>query len=364
MISKIKNFVVNTVAAVNIVCIVLMLLVGYSDYIPPEKFPTLCWVGITFPGFVVLNLLFIPIWVFIRWRRLWLPVVGLLLAIGPIRTYLPLHGHQEVPEGSLRIISYNVAGYGGNYKYEHAFDSIFTFLKSQKPDIVCLQEDNSIKVKNIQQRYAEYFAYQDTFNVSNKKGIKTCLGIYSRFPILRKEEIFYDSPTNGSVAYYLQVGKDTVVVINNHLESSHLTSGDRTRYVEMLKGGMEKDTVEAESKLLLSKLAEAKVIRARHVDVIHDYIEAHRQYPVICCGDFNDTPISYTHRVMSRGLTDCFVESGKGLGLSFNRKGFNFRIDHLMCSSHFIPYECEINNKIDYSDHYPLLCWLKMEENP
>ena len=56
------------------------------------------------------------------------------------------------------------------------------------------------------------------------------------------------------------------------------------------------------------------------VDAVEDYLAQHKDKPVILCGDFNDTPISYTrHRVASLGLTDAFREAGQGFGFSFRR---------------------------------------------
>ena len=127
---------------------------------------------------------------------------------------------------------------------------------------------------------------------------------------------------------------------------------------------MQRDTVRQESKLLLTKLGQANALRAVGAEAVHKYIEAHRQYPTIVCGDFNDNPISYSRHVIAKGLTDCFAETGRGLGLSYNRKGFYFRIDHILCSDHFTPYNCQVDDKIDASDHYPILCWLKLVHKP
>ena len=362
--ATLKTILLNLLSGANIVAIALMLASGYSDRLSPASFPLAGLAGMLFPFTAAANLLFIPVWVLLSWRRLLIPVVGFLLTFPPIRIYMPLNMHEDPPEGAIRIVSYNVCGYGGNFKYDQGFDTVFNYLKALQPDIVCLQEDDTKKKKESEtrQRLAEYFAYNDTTNLSNSSSIRNCLGIHTRFPILRKEIIGYDSPTNGSVAYFLQVGTDTIIVINNHLEQSHLSTDDRNRYTEIIEGDIQRDTIQAETVSLMNKLTEGMKIRASHVEVIHQYIEDHKQYPIISCGDFNDTPISYTRHIMSKGLTDCFVETGRGLGISFNRRGFNFRIDHMMCSSHFQPYACEIDNKMDASDHYPLLCWLKMSD--
>lgn len=356
-----KAIFLNMIAGANIMTVVLMLVAGYSDHLSPIQFPRLCFMGMIFPLTVVVNLLFIPLWVFLSWRRLLITVVGFLLAFPPIRIYMPLHTRAKIPENALCVVSYNVCGYGGNYKYDQGFDTVFSYLKSKQPDIVCIQEDNDVKAQNALERMKQYFAYTDTVNVSNSK-TKNCLGFYTRFPILWKEILPYESPTNGSVAYFLKVESDTVMVINNHLETSHLSANDRDRYQEMIEGGMQRDTAQAETFQLMGKLSEGMQIRASHAEIIHQYIKDHQQYPVILCGDFNDTPISYTRHTIAKGLNDCFVEAGRGMGFSFNRKGFNIRIDHMMCSDHFEPVVCEIDNKMDASDHYPLLCWLKMRE--
>ena len=155
-----------------------------------------------------------------------------------------------------------------------------------------------------------------------------------------------------------------LLVINNHLETTHLSTEDRQHYQEIIKGKVKRDTLKEESILLLSKLGNSSAIRAKQAEAVHEYIEAHRQYPMIVCGDFNDSPISYSRRIIAKGLTDCFVETGLGVGLSYNQKGFYFRIDHILCSKDIQPYNCEIDNEMDASDHYPIICRLKMTDKP
>ena len=81
---------------------------------------------------------------------------------------------------------------------------------------------------------------------------------------------------------------------------------------------------------------------------------------MIVCGDFNDTPLSYTHRVISNGLIDCFVETGNGPGVSYNRSKMYVRIDNILCTPDFKPYACKVDDSIKNSDHYPIMCWLKL----
>ena len=126
---------------------------------------------------------------------------------------------------------------------------------------------------------------------------------------------------------------------------------------------MRGDTARQESKRLLVTLSESATKRAPQIDAVCRYIDEHRQYPILLCGDFNDNPISYSRHRIAERLTDCFVTTGKGLGLSYNQKGFPFRIDHIFCSDDLTPYQCHVDAKIDASDHYPIICSFKIGGN-
>jgi endonuclease/exonuclease/phosphatase family metal-dependent hydrolase len=365
MIKQLKTFTVNIFAGANVAIVLLMLATGYSDHISPVSFPLLSTMGMVFPAFLLANLLFVFFWLTFKWRRVWIPIVGYLLAYPALALYMPMHSTQDVPDGTIKLLSYNVCSYSGvdNFKENEGFDTIYHYLARQDADIVCLQEDVDTWRRYVFHRYEKIYPYNDTiffFNQNEANG----MGIHSRFPIIRRERIPYESKANGSVAWYLQVGNDTVLVINNHLECTNLTKEDRLRYEQILKGKMSRDTAREESKLLVQKVGRANAIRAIGAEAVHRYIEEHRQYPMIVCGDFNDNPISYSRHVISKGLTDCFAETGRGLGLSYNRKGFYFRIDHILCSDHFTPYNCQVDDKIDASDHYPIFCWLKLVHKP
>ena len=359
---KIKKFVARIFSAVSILAAVLMVLVGFSDRLDPTSYPVLACAGRFFPIFVILNLGVLVFWLFVGWRRAIIPIAGLVLCYQPIRTFFPLHFDSEVPEGALKVMSYNVCGYSGLKRYDQPIDTIIGYLRDQHPDIVCLQEDFRHKPDPVDQ-LKELYPYNDTLHVNGKaSGEINAVGIHTRFPIVKKEHISYESKANGSAAFYLLIDGDTVLVVNNHLESFHLSPEDKQHYKDMLKGRMERDSASLETRFLIDKLSKAQTKRAPQARAIHDYIARHRQYPIIVCGDFNDTPISYARRTIAEGLTDCFVETGCGLGLSYNQNGFNFRIDHIMCSYHFVPYHCVVDNKIGTSDHYPVICWLKKVE--
>ena len=360
MIKQLKAFTVRLIAGANVATVLVMLLVGYSDHLNPADHPLLSTLGMTLPVFLLINLAFLFFWLVFKWRMVWISVLGLVLAYVPISIYMPLNSSQDIPEGALKIISYNVCAYGGNYKYEQGFEKVRDYLAEEKPDIVCIQEDIDTWRRYVFLHYEKTFAYNDTMVIANNPQSYNALGIHSKYPIIRRERIDYPSMANGSVAWWLKVGDDTLIVVNNHFESCHLNKDDREQYLQMIKGKMPRDSVREESKLLLVKLAEANAKRSGQIRTVRQYALDHSQYPVIVCGDFNDSPISYSRHAMAEVLTDCYATTGKGIGLSYNQKAFSFRIDHFFCNDRLQPYCCEIDGKMDASDHNPLICWVKI----
>ncbi|MFH0999552.1 MAG: endonuclease/exonuclease/phosphatase family protein, partial [Bacteroidota bacterium] len=78
-------------------------------------------------------------------------------------------------------------------------------------------------------------------------------------------------------------------------------------------------------------------------------------YPVIVCGDFNDTPVSYTYHKMRGQLTDAFINAGNGFGNTYERKIASFRIDYIFHSPEFDSKNFKVPHLL-YSDHFPVVC--------
>ena len=293
MIKKLQRLTIQMIAGANFASVIMMLLVGYSDRINPTDHPLLSTVGMTFPAFLVLNLAFLLFWLVFKWRMAWIPIAGFILAYVPISIYMPIHPSSKIPDDAMKLLSYNVCSYGGNFKYEKGFEKVLEYIAQESPDIVCLQEEVDTWRRYTFREYERHgYAYNDTLVLINTKHCHNALGIHSRYPILRRERIPYHSMANGSVAWWLKVGSDTLIVVNNHFESCHLNTADRRQYRQIIRGEMSGDSARAESRLLLVKLAEANAIRAEQIRMVRSYAEAHSQYPLIVCGDFNDNPIS------------------------------------------------------------------------
>lgn len=365
MIAKFGKLLAILILAANGLFTGLLLVVAYSPHIEPTAHPMASCLGLTFPLFVVANGCFLLFWLLVRcYRWALLPLAGLLLCSWQIHTYLPVNfGSGQAPERSFKLLSYNVMGFAGAQKQEGK-NPILEYLKESDADIICLQEYHTtespqlLRQQDVEQALKAY-PYHRVNGVGRGKSNK--LACYSKFPILSARVLTYKSEYNGSVMYELKMGDDTLLLINNHLESNKLTLKDREVYEEMLRSP-EKEKVKSGSKLLIHKLAEASAIRAPQADSIAQAISQSRHRMIIACGDFNDTPISYAHHVVARQLDDAFTHAGNGLGISYNQHKFYFRIDHILASKSLQALDCVVDRSIKDSDHYPIWCRLLPEE--
>ncbi len=352
MLKKLKTFTLQMIAGANIVTAVIMFLVGMADRLNPVNYPMLSNIGLLFPIFLFLNLCFLVFFIFFQKKYIIIPFVGFVLCYFSIRIYFPLNVNGKTPDTAIKVLSYNVYSFCNDGAPAGVSNPILDYILEKDADIVCLQE--AWLNKEIDSLTNASYPYRDSMT-NVQSGL--CTVMLSKFPIVSKERIMYESKGNMSAAFKVKMGQDTVTVINNHLETTGLSLDDRAVFKQMVKGKSEKDTMKVESKRLIAKLGESAKIRAPQAETVANYVKECGG-SIILCGDFNDSPISYTHRTIAKVLTDCYVSTGNGPGISYHGNAMFVRIDNIMCSDDWIPYSCKVDRSIGFSDHYPIYCWL------
>ena len=137
------------IAGANVVTVITMLLVGYSDRINPADHPLLSTVGMSFPLFLLVNMAFLFFWLIFKWRMIWISVLGFVCAYVPISIYMPINAKQEVPEGALKLLSYNVCTYAGNNKYENGFETVLKYLVGRVPSSGMSASSSKMKTRSL-----------------------------------------------------------------------------------------------------------------------------------------------------------------------------------------------------------------------
>ena len=358
----ISNVFASILLLTNLILAFLLIICSYCPYLNPIYYPYLTNAGLAFPIFFFGNILFLLFWIISRWKYALLPIFSLLLCYHQCREYMPINlFRSNPPKRSIKFLSYNVMAFEGDKpNTKKSPNKILVYLQNCDADIICLQEfilGSQLKKKDIDNVLSKY-PYRHHFSLANGQN---GLGCYSRYPILEAIPIKYASKANGSIIYKIKKDKDTLMIINNHLESNKLTAKDKKMYRDLFSEN-EKKEIKNHSKYLIDKLADAVKIRALQAATISRIIKNRKTQSLIVCGDFNDSPLSYTHQILEKGLVDAFTESGNGMGISYHQNRFYFRIDNILISNNLKSYFCTIDNKIKNSDHYPIWCFIHEKE--
>lgn len=361
-----KKAITYIILTINSIAAISLLLAYLATYVSPESIVWLPFFGLLYPVSLIANLLFIVFWV---WRKNWVFLLSfgvIALGFNHLSTIFATNSSSGDKIGAgtpLKILSYNVRVFD-LYNWTHnseTRDNIFNYIIHQNADIICFQEffndktnhfttlDSLIKFQKAREVHAEYTVVSKGIH---QFGIAT----FSRYPIVNKGSIKFPSTNNIVIYSDIKVSEDTIRVYNSHLQSNQFTPDDY--FVINNITGKERRWLNIFP--VLRKMAIAYAKRAQQADVFAKHI-AESPHPVVVCGDFNDTPISYTYRTVRSKLKDAHLESSLWFGHTTVRSFPSFRIDYILHdpeikSSNFV------RDKVVFSDHYPIHCLLYLPD--
>jgi len=358
-----KKIIYWVIGILNVLVVCGMIICAYSIYLKPADYPNWSYLGMMLPFFVLGTLVFLPIWLFLKWKLCAISLLGIVICWGSIRDYCPINLFKDVPGGkTIDLLSYNVEMFQG-YNAEEGKTAIADYIINTNADVVCLQEANGIQKEQLYASLSTVYPYIDM-----AQGLGYDCALLSKFPILASQEIDLGSPSARCNSYDILAYDDTVKIINCHLESYRLNTDDKELYKQMVKRSIRMKTPEAEDTIsmkegvswLEEKLAVANAARSLQADILNTLIDSLQNKYIIVCGDFNDSPVSYVHKTLTEKLKDAYTESGNGPGWSYNQSGMYFRIDHILMSESFDSYNAKVDKYGQESDHYPIFCTLDM----
>lgn len=359
--ANMKTFSHYILLVLTFLLIALYVFALSAVIVSPHHFWSIPLLGMGFPILFVLLVLTFGIWCFHKRVRLkMLSVIGLLIVFSfPMwrRVFvIPTSNEAHIGSRTIKIMTYNVR----LMSEVEDIKNILELIKENDADIVCLQEFGFYKQRR---RYNQQeildavdalYPYRHVWYKNQFKSMSYGLLTLSRYPIVNKQKIQYLSKNNVSIYSDLVIQNDTIRLINNHLESNHLT---KIALKSVFKDDIEK--VEAKqvfkvSGKLVRHLNEAAVIRAQQARVVAQEIKK-SPYPVVVAGDFNDVPISFCYQKILGPLQDLYVQSGDwGYYYTFNAYLLYFPIDHIFLPKDFQAIDCKVL-KVPYSDHYPMV---------
>ena len=338
----------------------------FAPIFSPRDFWFLAFLGLSFPFLVLLDFLFCVGWLVGKKYKLAIFSVSLLLpAIPHIPSYLQVSPKVSTNETGLLL---NVVDFNTHYMGAYDFmgkDSnyFFSLLDTLKPDVICLQEFTNLggyqqkpMFKRFSNEYKSYANYNaDILSLTYPTGYGVC--IFSKYPIIKKgflERVTQSS--NLSLFADIVVGKDTIRVVNTHLKSIVFDRKDYWAVEQMASG---EDLLETDDfRRIVAKLKYAFKERAKQAEQLRVQMGL-SPHKLIICGDFNDSPMSYSYRTIQNGMKDAFIESGFGMSRTYIGKMPSFRIDYILHDKTWNSYNYK-TNRLNFSDHKMISCSIKL----
>ena len=335
------------------------------------RFWPISFLGLAFPILLALVLGFLVLWLLVHPRYALLDAACLVFGYKSLMVFFAWKGLLAAPAAppgsSFRVMSYNVR-YFKDFDYSPARNRalrgrIMALIAQARPDILCLQEfytsespleqDNKTYISDSLGLPYRYFSSDHNFGNRHSGSI-----VFSRYPILEagKLSLLQHSASESVIYADILRGRDTLRVFTLHLQSIYLNHRDLAG-IQRVKH--RQDTGFAASRVILGKLRKAFLIREQQARTVASYIRQ-SPYPVLLCGDFNDTPDSYAYWHIRGSLQDAFLERGLGVGRTYAGIFPTLRIDYILASGRF--------RVLDYrriarslSDHFPILADLSLQ---
>jgi endonuclease/exonuclease/phosphatase family metal-dependent hydrolase len=299
----------------------VLTIVGYVlPFLAPKTFPLLSVLTLFLPMMLIINVLYFIFWGIQFKRQILLSSLVLLLGITFINKFYKFSIPVFKTEATdLKVMSYNVRLFN---KFEWSDKrtvpiEISDFVKSKKPDILCIQEfSNAVEF--------DYSYFPHKFILSKGVKIKTGQAIFSKFKIINSGEIVFPNSNNNVIFADVKREKDTIRVYNMHLQSIKITPdinelNDDIQVIDQKK-----------SERMLKRMSKAFKMQQQQAEILMEH-KNKCSYPIIICGDMNNSAFSYVYRVIRGDLQDSFEEAGSGFGKSYDFRYYPEVVD----SDHF-----------------------------
>lgn len=354
----IRQLFKQVLRSINLFIAIGLLLGILAIYVSPQKlaFPVIFSQAI--PYFLILNFIACLFWIILKRRYFLISAFCLIISLPSISDAFQIgESKAEKNKSTFKLLCYNVRVFD-LYNWSHnkaTRNKIFKFIRDENPEIACFQEffnnnGSYFPVHDSLMQNQKFKYSHNYYNVEIKNGHQFGIATYSIYPIVNKEEIVFKETHNLAISTDICIDNDTIRIINCHLESVRFLATDY-HFMDSLILLSEKRRVEG-FKEVTSRLLSASIKRAQQAKQINELANK-SPYPVIICGDFNDTPYSFTYKTISQNMHDSFKKHKTGIGGTYNRFFPPLRIDFIL---HNNKIQCQEFHTIKnlFSDHYPI----------
>lgn len=330
------------VYVLNVLAAMLLLLSLVLPYVPPKTFSFLSVLSLGVPLLILLNVVFFVYWLVNIKKQVLLSFLVLFIGYVFYGSFYKFSTKETVDNKAIKVMNFNVRLFNlYDWIKEKDVDvKIVDFIKTQAPDILCIQEYHPNSNIDL-----SFFKYR--YDKLSGKLTKHGQVILSQYPIINSGSVEFPDTANNAIYADVVKEQDTFRVYNIHLESLRIDTD-----TEKLK---------AEGSERLFKQAGSTFKRQQFQSELFLLHKKQCKYKMIICGDFNNTAYSYVYRKIKGDLNDTFKEAGNGFGRTYAFKFFPVRIDFIFADKTFRVNKFKTFDE-HLSDHYPIMASLSLEK--
>jgi len=337
----------------NGIAAVCLLFAYLSSYVDPQISPIFSFFGVLYPLFFIINVFFMLFWVFAKIKYVSISLIVLLIGFNKIGLYFSNNNDSEVSGKTITIASLNTQiGKKLFPKSEEARENLWKKFEDKlidrEIDVYCFQECN----KPPRRLFDKFLADYNKYHPENSIAVT-----YTKHPIINQGHIKIGHIYNTCIWTDIQFPDQIVRVYNPHLSSNKIS-----KKTSKLIGqpDLRDDKTWSDIKFIFNNYGATAKQRVKEVTIIKEHM-AQSPYPIILAGDLNDTPLSYTYRLLTENLQDAFVCAGAGIGNTYAGSIPLLRIDYTLVDPKFNILNYEMV-KEDFSDHYPIITTINLSE--
>lgn len=357
---KLLVFVLALLAFVGLAAMALSVV---NPYIDPKQFIWTSFFGLAFWEIFIFNVLVFMALLLLWSRMVWISVLALLIAVPGVRKSYSF-GSKVNEESFVRVMSYNVHNFkhvDGKISTEDFACQVINKMREQNPDVLCCQEFTAYEKGVSRAKCIENFAQGAGFQhvYYNKKNNFGGNVVFSKYPLTKvSSDTGLGKEITSGVLVSIDAGeKGRFYVANLHLISYHITDGEIDVLTNSTEFRNQLDTIG------MSVARKLKYAFEKRSDEVSEVLESMSQLdgPIVVCGDFNDTPMSFTYKQMQKaGFVDSFTKVGRGIKPTYGGKLPLMRIDYIWGNGKVKPlYFKRFRDKA--SDHYPIMLDFRIE---
>ena len=357
----IRSLLNKILLLINLVCALALLMSYASMYVSPVFSWLPAFLGLAYPYLLCVNIGFVCFWLVKFHANCLISLFIILAGFGLIGRFIQIPFFKPdmkttSTQAGISMLTYNVRGLSFKNRKGKTVpsDTLYGIIAGSGCKIICFQEFPVSLTSSFETALSEKMEgkiYKHSVS-ADENIMGNGNATFSTYPVIGGGKIELATASNLCIYTDLKIGKDTIRIYNCHLHSNRIINDDLTFLENM---GKEYNSKQINTlKEITSKLKTAYSLRSQQVDSIASHIRQ-SPYRVVVCGDFNDTPVSYTYRKMRGDMQDAFVKAGQWTSSTYQRSLYSFRIDYIFCDSgmKFNQYQC-----VPYilSDHYPVFC--------